>query len=120
MIKQKTLRLLGLVLIAVPLIACYTILRIFNLSANITAIITVCLSGIVYLLLVTRIEPFLGRMLPFLGPKTQTGFTSAKFKFDTANLQMAQGPSSYPGISELDILFSNDVVRDSNGNWIHS
>ncbi len=70
MIKQKTLRLIGLVLIAVSLIACYTILRILNLSANITAIITVCLSGVAYLLLVTRIEPFLCRVLPFLESKT--------------------------------------------------
>ena len=69
MLKQKTLLLIGLVLIAVPLIGCYTGLRILNLSANITAIFTVCLSGIIYLLLVTRIEPLLGRMLPFLNPK---------------------------------------------------
>ena len=34
----------------------------------------VCLSIIAYILLVTRIEPLLGRMLPFLSPITQKNF----------------------------------------------
>lgn len=120
MIKQKTLRLIGLVLIAVPLIACYTGLRILNLSANITAIVTVCLSGIIYLLLVTRLEPLLGRMLPFLSPKTQTEFTSAKLELGSIDTQKGQGPNSFPGVSELDILSLNNVIRNFRGNWFHT
>ena len=120
MIKQKTLRLLGLVLIAVPLIACYTILRILNVSANITMIVTVCLSGIVYFLLVTRIEPLLSRMLPFLSSKTQTEFTSAKLELRSIDIQKAQSPNSFPTVSRFDILRSNNVIRNFRGNWVHS
>ena len=120
MIKQKTLRLIGLVLIAVPLITCYTILRILNLSANITAIITVCLSGIIYLLLVTCIEPFLRKMLPFLDPKIQPNFTSEKLELGNIDTQKGQGPNSFPGVSELDIRSSNNVIRNFRGNWVHS
>lgn len=120
MIKQKTLRLLGLVLIAVPLIACYTILRILNVSANITMIVTVCLSGIVYLLLVTHIEPLLGCMLPFLSFKTQTKFISAKLELGSIDTQKSQSPNSFSTVSELDILSSKNVIRNLKGNWVHS
>ena len=70
-IKEKTLRLIGLVLITIPLMACYPILLHLGLSIKIAVIVTVCLSGVAYILLVTRIEPFLRRMLPFIYPKEQ-------------------------------------------------
>ena len=119
-IKEKTLRLIGLILITIPLMACYPILLYLGLSIKITTIVTVCVSIIAYIMLVTRIEPFLSRVLPFLAPKIQTKFTSAKFKFDDVGLRMAQGPSSYPGVSELDTLFQSNIVRNSRGNWVHS
>lgn len=119
-IKENTCWLIGAILITIPLMACYPILLYLGLSIKIATIATVCLSIIAYILLVTRIEPFLGKMLPFLGPKTQTEFTSAKMELGNTDAQMAQGPSSYPAENELDILFSNDVVRDSRGNWVHS
>lgn len=119
-IKEKTLRLIGLILITIPLMACYPILLHLGLSIKITTIVTVCVSIIAYIMLVTRIEPFLPKVLPFLAPKILTKFTSAKFKFDNADLQMPQGPSSYPGVNEIDILFPSNNVRNSRGNWIHS
>ena len=57
-IKEKTLRLIGLVLITIPLMAFYPILLYLGLSVKIAAIATVCL--IRYR--VTRIEPVLRRI----------------------------------------------------------
>ncbi|MYB66527.1 hypothetical protein F4X73_17725 [Candidatus Poribacteria bacterium] len=74
-IKEKTLRLIGLILIVIPLMACYPILLYIGLSVKIATIATVCLSIIAYILLVTRIEPLLGSMLPFLSPNTQEKLT---------------------------------------------
>ena len=70
-IKEKTLRLIGLVLITIPLMACYPILLHLGLSIKIAVIVTVCLSGVAYILLVIRIEPFLRRTLPFIYPQEQ-------------------------------------------------
>ena len=74
MIKQKTLRLIGLVLITIPLMACYPTLRLLGFSGGISTIATVLLSGIAYILLVTCIEPFLRKILPFMQPKPQHKF----------------------------------------------
>ena len=119
-IKEKTLRLIGLILITIPLLVCYPTLLHFGFSVKIATIATVCLSIIAYILLVTRIEPLLGRMLPFLNPKTQTEFTSEKLEMVSIDIQKAQSPNSFPGVSELDILSSNNVVRNLRGNWISS
>ena len=73
-IKQKTLSLIGLMLITIPLMACYPILRLFGFSDRISTIATVFLSGGGYILLVTRIEPFLRKILPFMQPKAQHKF----------------------------------------------
>lgn len=70
-IKQKTLRLIGLVLITIPLMACYPTLCLLGFSGRISTIATVLLSGAAYILLVTRIEPLLRRMLPFIRPKAR-------------------------------------------------
>lgn len=70
-IKQKTLRLISLVLITIPLMACYPILLYLGLSIKIATITTTCLSGIAYILLLTRIEPVLHRILPFMRPKSR-------------------------------------------------
>ena len=59
LVKEKTLRLIGLVLITIPLMACYPILLYLGLSQRISTIVTVPLSGAAYILLVTCIEPFL-------------------------------------------------------------
>ena len=79
-IKENTCWLIGAVSITILLIVCYPILIYIGLSVKIATIATVCLSIIAYILLVTRIEPLLGRMLPFLSPKTQTEFTSEKYE----------------------------------------
>ena len=71
LIKEKTLRLIGLVLITIPLMACYPILLYLGLSQQISTIATVLLSGIAYILLVTRIEPFSRQILPFTRPKAR-------------------------------------------------
>ena len=119
-IKEKTLRLIGLILITIPLLVCYPTLVHLGFSVKIATIATVCLSIIAYILLVTRIEPLLGRMLPFLSPKTQTEFTSEKLELDSIDTQKAQGPNSFPGVKELDRLSSNNVIRNFRGNWVHS
>lgn len=70
-IKQKTLRLIGLVLITIPLMGCYPILLYLGLSQRISTIATVLLSGTAYILLVALIEPLLRRILPFIRPKAR-------------------------------------------------
>ena len=54
LIKEKTLWLIGAVLITIPLIACYPILRLLGFSAKIGTVVTVCLSIIAYIFLVIR------------------------------------------------------------------
>lgn len=71
LIKEKTLRLTGLVLITIPLVACYPMLLYLGLSQRISTIAMVLLSGTAYILLVTRIEPFLRQILPFTRPKAR-------------------------------------------------
>lgn len=70
-IKQKTLPLIGLVLITIPLMTCYPILRFLDFPSNIATIATACLSGVGYVLLVTYIETFLCRVLPFMHSKVR-------------------------------------------------
>ena len=77
-IKEKTLRLIGLVLITIPLMACYPTLLYLGLSRRISVITTVLLSGAAYILLVTRIEPVLRRILPFTRPKAENEFSSKR------------------------------------------
>ena len=91
-IKENTLWLIGAVLITIPLIACYPILLYIGLSVKVATIATVCLSIIAYILSVTLIEPFLGRMVPFLSSK----------------------------VSDLDILRSDNAIRNHSGIWVHS
>lgn len=74
LIKEKTLWLIGAVLVTIPLMACYPILRILGISEKSGTIVTVCLSGVAYILLVTRIEPFLRKILPFMQSKAQNEF----------------------------------------------
>ena len=71
LVKEKTLRLIDLVLITIPLMACYPILLYLGLSQRISIIATVLLSGAVYIVLVTCIEPFLRRMLPCIRSKAR-------------------------------------------------
>ena len=121
LIKEKTLWLIGAVLITIPLIACYPILRLLGFSAKIGTIVTVCLSIIVYILLVIRIEPFLRKILPFIQTKAQDEFSAAILKRGSTGIQISKGPSSSLSTSELDVVFSKtNIVRTPKGNWIHS
>ena len=120
-IKEKTLRLIGLVLITIPLMACYPILLYLGLSTKIATIATVCLSGIAYILLVIRIEPFLRRILPFIQTKASNEFLAATLKWRNTETQIVKGPSSHLGVEKVDVTFSSiNVVRDLRGNWTHS
>ena len=120
-IKEKTLRLIGLVLITIPLMACYPILLYLGLSVKIAVIVTVCLSGVAYILLVIRIEPFLRKILPFIQTKAQGEFSAVILKRGSVGIEILKGPSSSLITSELDAPFSNtNIVRDLRGNWIHS
>ena len=121
LIKEKTLWLIGAVLITIPLIACYPILRLLGFSAKIGTIVTVCLSIIVYILLVIRIEPFLRKILPFIQTKAQDEFSATILKRGSTGIQILKGPSSSLSTSELDVVFSKtNIVRPPKGNWIHS
>jgi hypothetical protein len=101
--------------------ACYPILLHLGLSQRISVIATVLVSGAAYILLVTRIEPVLRRILPFIRTKAQDEFSAAILKRSGTESQIVKGPSSYLGASELDVIFSNiNIVRDPKGNWIHS
>ena len=120
-IKEKILRLIGLVLITIPLMACYPILLYLGLSTKIATIAIVCLSGIAYIFLVIRIEPFLRRILPFIQSQASDKFLAATLKHGDPRIQIVKGPSSHLGADELDVIFSNaNIVRDLRGNWIHS
>lgn len=120
-IKEKTLRLIGLVLITIPLMACYPILLYLGLSTKIATIAIVCLSGIAYILLIIRIEPFLRKILPFIQTKTQDEFSAAVLKHEGIGIQIVKGPSSHLSTGKLNVPFSNtNIVRDLRGNWIHS
>ncbi len=120
-VKEKTLWLIGAVLITIPLIACYPILRLLGFSAKIGTVVTVCLSIIAYILLVIRIEPFLRKTLPFIQTKAQDEFSAAILKHGSTEIQILKGPSSSLSNSELNVPFLNtNIVRDLRGNWIHS
>ena len=118
-IKEKTLRLIGLVLITIPLIASYTTLRLFDLSARIATIATVCLSGIAYFILVIYFEPFLRRMLSLTPSETQSQFLAARLKDASISSHGKKGPL-YTGMSELDFDLPNlYALRGRSGTWIH-
>ncbi len=74
LIKEKTLWLIGAVLITIPLLVCYPILRFLNLPQRNASIAIVLLSSLAYILLVIRIEPFLRKILPFMQSKAQNEF----------------------------------------------
>lgn len=121
LIKEKTLWLIGAVLITIPLIACYPILRLLGFSAKIGTILTVCLSIIAYISLVIRIEPFLRKTLPFIQTKAQDEFSAAILKRGSPGIQILKGPSSSLRTSELNVPFSNtNIARNLRGNWTHS
>lgn len=121
LIKEKTLWLIGAVLITIPLIACYPILRLLGFSAKIGTVVTVCLSIIAYIFLVIRIEPFLRKTLPFIQTKAQDKFSAAILKRESTEIQILKGPISSLSTGELNVPFLNtNIVRDPKGNWIHS
>ena len=121
LIKEKTLWLIGAVLITVPLLACYPILRFLGLPEKIASIATVCLTGVAYVLLVTCIKPFLRKILPLIRSKAPDEFSAVVLKRGGAGIQIVKGPSSSLSDSELDVIFSNaNIVRDLRGNWTHS
>jgi hypothetical protein len=64
MIKQSCIRLVGLILITIPLMACYPIMFFLGFSDRISTISTVCLSIVAYFLMIRHVEPFLCRVLP--------------------------------------------------------
>lgn len=119
-IKEKTCWLIGAVLITIPLLACYPILRLLGLSAIIASIATVCLSGVAYLLLVLYVKPFLLRTLPFTRPKAPTQFLMDGLKQVATSLQVEKGPS-YTSTTNWEFDSSNTYrVREHNSNWIYS
>ena len=106
-IKEKTLRLIGLILITIPLMTCYPILLHLGVSIEIATIATACLSGIAYILLVIRIEPRLRQILPF--------------KREGSGIRIVKLSNASLSASQLDVTFSNtNIARDLRGTWTHS
>ena len=96
-------------------------MRLLGLSVNIATIATACLSGIGYILLVTHIEPFLRRVLPFTRTKMPDKFSTVIRKHSETGPQIIKGPSLHPEVGELDVTsFNPNIMRDPKGNWIHS
>ena len=62
-IKRGCIRLISLILITIPLFACYPILTLLGFSEKISTFSTVCLSVVVYFSTIKWVEPFLQ---PFL------------------------------------------------------
>ena len=120
-IKEKTLRLIGLILITIPLMTCYPILLHLGLSIKISTIATVCLSCIAYILLVIRIEPLLRQILPFIRARTPNEFSAVTLKREGTGIRIVKLSNAYLSASQLDITFSNtNIARDLRGNWTHS
>ena len=120
-IKEKTLRLIGLILITIPLMTCYPILLYLGLSIKIATIATACLSGIAYILLVIRIEPLLRQILPFIRAKTPDKFSADTPKREGAGIRIIKLSNTYLSANQLDIALSNtNIARDLRGNWTHS
>ncbi|MDE0425114.1 MAG: hypothetical protein OXN25_09615 [Candidatus Poribacteria bacterium] len=120
-IKEKTLWLIGAVLITIPLLACYPILKFLGLSSKVATIATACLSGIAYIFLVTYIQPFLRKILPFIRSKAPDESPALVSKGSSIGIEIVKGLSSYFSDSELDIPFSNThIARDFRGDWTHS
>ena len=63
MIKHSCIRLIGLVLIAIPLMMCYPILFLLGFSERVSTITTAILSVFAYVLLIRYFEPILRRTL---------------------------------------------------------
>lgn len=99
MIKHSLVRLVGLVLITIPLIACYPIMVFLGLPTPSSAIATACLTAVAYFWLIRRVEPilrrvlslelvplmllvaiFLLRFLPFESPKIQENLEENRHK----------------------------------------
>ena len=99
MIKHSLVRLVGLVLITIPLIACYPIMVFLGLPTPSSAIATACLTAVAYFWLIRRVEPilrrvlslelvplillvaiFLLRFLPFESPKIQENLEETRHK----------------------------------------
>ena len=120
-IREKTLWLIGAVSITIPLLACYPILKFLGLSSKVATIATACLSGIAYIFLVTYIQPFLRKILPFIRSKAPDESSAVTSKGSRIGFQIAKGPNSYFSASELDATFSNtNIARDLRGDWIPS
>ena len=63
MIKHNLVRLVGLILITIPLLACYPIMVVLGLPTPISVIATACLTVIAYFGMICRVEPVLRRVL---------------------------------------------------------
>ncbi len=117
-LKRKTLRLIGLLLCLIPVMACYPILYFLGCSATVATLTTVLFSGVAYILLLTRIEPFLRKILPFARPKSWNESEAAGLRGHVTDY-VVKGPSLYIGRSGLDVNVS--MPRDAKGrggNWV--
>ena len=61
MLKRICIRLMSLVLIAIPLFACYPLLILLGFSERISTVTTIVLSVVAYFSMIRWVEPFLRR-----------------------------------------------------------
>lgn len=120
-LKQKTLRLMGLLLCIIPVTVCYTVLRLLGCSATVATLATVLFSGVAYILLLTRVEPFLRDILPFFQPKPRNGFEAANRRLEHSDNDVAKGPNLYADGNKLEGGISViHGARGRGGGWVQA
>lgn len=120
-LKQKTLRLMGLLLCIVPVTACYTVLRLLGCVATIATLATVLFSGVAYFWLLTRIEAFLRNILPFFRPKRRTGFEASNSQLEHSGNDVAKGPNLYADGNKPDVgIPIIHAARSRVGGWVQA
>lgn len=120
-LKQKTLRLMGLLLCIIPVTACYTVLRLLGCVATIATLATVLFSGVAYFWLLTRIEAFLRNILPFFRPKRRTGFEAANSRLEHSDNDVAKGPNLYADGNKPDVgIPIIHAARNRVGGWVQA
>lgn len=120
-LKQKTLRLMGLLLCIIPVTACYTVLRLLGCAATAATLATVLFSGVAYVLLLPRIEAFLRNILPFFQPKPRNRFEAANRRLEHSDNDVAKGPNLYADGNKLEVGISLiHAARSRGGGWVQA
>lgn len=118
-LKQKTLRLMGLLLCIIPVTACYTVLRLLGCAETISNLATVLFSGVAYFWLLPRFEVFLRNILPFFRPKRRTRFEAVDRRLEHSDNDVTKGPNLYADGNKPDVgIPIIHAARSRVGGWV--